>query len=358
MSVPKPARARTVIGAVSEPVLCKAGRVQSERTLAGGEDVHRPASYVGIDVSKATLDVAFSSNGEKLKVNNDAVGIAALVERLSEVAPTLVVLEATGGLELELVTALLASQIPTAVVNPRQVREFARATGRLAKTDAIDAALLARFGEAVQPESRPLPGEEEQALAGLVARRRQLVDMLTAEKNRFRLAKGRVRRDLVKHIDWLEAAISELDRDLNDLIKSTPAWRERDELYRSAPGVGQVLSSVLLANLPELGRLNRKEISALVGVAPLNRDSGLFKGKRRVWGGRSQVRCALYMATLVATRYNPAIRSFYLRLLSAGKPKKLALTACMRTLIITLNAMARTSTAWADLQSASAQDSC
>jgi transposase len=318
-----------------------------------------PASYIGIDVAKSALDVNQRPEGLTFQVSNDEAGIAELVARLAASPPALIVLEATGGIETSLVVALLAAELPAVVINPRQVREFARATGRLAKTDAIDAGVLAQFGEAVKPEPRPLPDAAGRELRALVRRRRQLVEMLTAEKNRLPTATRLVRRKLEKHISWLQTAIAELDTELDDFIKASPSWRERDELFRSTPGVGPVLSAVLLSDLPELGSLNRKAIAALVGVAPLNRDSGQFRGKRRVWGGRASVRSTLYMATLVATRHNPTIRLFYARLLRAGKPKKVALTACMRKLLTTLNAMARTSNHWQTMPSSLvAQDSC
>lgn len=302
--------------------------------------------YVGIDVAKDWLDVAQRPGGEAWRVASDETGVAALVERLKGVRPTLVVLEATGGLQIPAVAALAAAGLRTVVVNPRQVRQFAGATGRLAKTDAIDAQVLAQFGEAVRPEVRPLPDAATQELSALVARRRQLIEMLTAEKNRLRLAAEKVRPNIGAHIRWLEGELLDLEGGLGDVIRSSPVWRERDNLLRSVPGVGPVLSSVLLADLPELGKLSRKEVAALVGVAPLNRDSGLFRSRRQVWGGRSHVRTALYMATLVASRHNPAIKSFYQRLLSAGKAKKVALTACMRKLLTILNAMMRHQAPW------------
>jgi transposase len=316
-------------------------------------------AYVGIDVAKGWLDVAQRPGGEAWRVTNDERGIADLVARLKALRPTLVLLEATGGMEIPAVAALAAAGLDAVVVNPRQVRQFAGATGRLAKTDAIDAQVLAQFGEAVQPEVRPLPDTATQELAALVARRRQLIEMLTAEKNRLRLATKKVRRNIEAHIRWLEGELLDLDDGLGDVIRSSPVWRERDDLLRSVPGVGPVLSSVLLAHLPELGRLNRKEIAALAGVAPLNRDSGQFRGRRTVWGGRSQVRAALYMAALVATRFNPAIRAFYQRLGAAGKPKKVALTACMRKLLTMLNAMARHQTPWQTMDlTLDLKDSC
>jgi len=302
--------------------------------------------YVGVDVAKDWLDVAQRPEGAPWRVSNDERGIAALVERLVQLRPALVVLEATGGMEMPVVGALVIVQLPTAVVNPRQVREFARATGRLAKTDAIDAQVLAQFGEAVRPELRPFPDAATQELSALLTRRRQLVGMLTAEKNRLRTAAKAVRADVQEHIRWLECRLSDLDGQLAQSIRSSPSWRELDNLLKSTPGVGPVLSVTLLAELPELGTLGRKEIAALVGVAPLNWDSGHLRGKRRVWGGRSRVRAALYMAALVAARRNPVLRAFYERLVEAGKPKKVALTACMHKLLTILNAMIRHRTPW------------
>jgi len=302
--------------------------------------------YVGIDVAKDRLDVAQRPGTEAWWASNDEQGIADLVERLKALHPALVVLEATGGIELPLVGALAAARLPVVVVNPRQTREFARATGRLAKTDAIDAQVLARFAQAVQPALRPLPDAASQQLSSLLTRRRQVVEMLTAEKNRLRTAAPAVCDHIKEHILWLERSLSELDSELGQAIHSSDIWRAQNNLLQSAPGVGPVLSTTLLAELPELGSLNRKEIAALVGVAPLNRDSGILRGRRTVWGGRSQVRATLYMAALVATRFNPVIRAFYQRLEAAGKPKKVALTACMRKLLTILNAMVRHQIPW------------
>jgi transposase len=302
--------------------------------------------YIGIDASASSLEVAAHPGGEVWTVSNDGAGISELVERLQATRPALVVLESTGGVELAVTGGLAAAGLPVVVVNPRQVRDFARATGRLAKTDAIDARILARFAAAVQPEVRPLPDESAQELNALAARRRQLVEMVVAEKNRLRTARGRVARQIREHIRWLERCLEEVDQDLGNLIQASPLWRAKDDLLQSAPGVGPVLSITLLANLPELGKLDRRQIAALVGIAPFNRDSGAFRGKRTVWGGRSKVRAALYMAALVATRYNPVIQAFYHRLVAAGKPKKVALTACMRKLLTILNAMMRHQTPW------------
>ena len=302
--------------------------------------------FVGIDVSKHRLDVAVRPTGEAWQVSHDALGISRLVEHLEEVAPRLIVLEATGGIEMALAGELASSHLAVAVVNPRQVRDFARAAGKLAKTDALDAHALAHFAQAMGPSSRPLPAPEAQELRALVARRRQLVEMMTAEKNRYHTATRRLRPKLQEHIRWLEAHLESLDRDLGDFIRSSPLWKDKDQVLRSTPGVGPVLSMTLLSDLPELGALNRGEIAALVGVAPFNRDSGALRGKRTVWGGRSQVRAALYMATLVATRYNPVLRAFYQRLCDAGKPKKVALTACMRKLLTILNVMVKHHQHW------------
>ena len=302
--------------------------------------------FVGIDVSKDCLDVAVRPTGEAWQVSHDSRGINDLVERLGELAPQLVVLEATGGMEMALAGELAASKLAIAVVNPRHVRDFARAAGKLAKTDALDAQVLAHFAEAMRPASRPLPDDASQELRALMARRRQLVEMITAEKNRLRTAAPRIRPKVQEHIRWLEESLKDLDRDMEDFMRSSPMWRDKDQLLRSTPGVGPVLSMTLLSDLPELGALNRGEIAALVGVAPFNRDSGALRGKRTVWGGRRQVRAALYMAALVATRYNPVLRDFYQRLCEAGKPKKVALTACMRKLLTILNVMVKHNSHW------------
>lgn len=315
--------------------------------------------YVGIDVAKDRLDVAQRPETEAWWVTNDDQGIADLVARLKALRPVLVVLEATGGIELPLVGALAAALLPVVVVNPRQTREFARATGRLAKTDVIDAQVLARFAEAVRPALRPLPDAPTRQLGNLVTRRRQVIEMLTAEKNRLQTAAPSVCDHIKQHILWLERSLSDLDNDLGQAIHSSDIWRAQDDLLQSAPGVGPVLSTTLLGELPELGALNRKEIAALVGVAPLNRDSGRSRGRRTVWGGRSEVRAVLYMGALVATRHNPVIRAFYERLIAAGKPKKVALTACMRKLLIALNAMVRHQSPWRIMPlTLDTQDSC
>jgi transposase len=314
--------------------------------------------FVGIDVSQASLDGAVWPGGESWRSGNDEPGITELIERLQQLRPFLVVVEATGGMEIPVVGALGSVGLPVVVINPRQVRDFARATGRLAKTDAIDAQVLARFGEAVRPELRPLPDEQTQELASLLARRRQLIQMLTAEKNRLGRASLRVRPGVKRHIGWLEHELADLDSGLRQLIQASPLWREKEQLLRTTPGVGPVLATTLLAGLPEIGTLNRKEIAALVGVAPLNRDSGTLRGRRSVWGGRAQVRAVLYMAALVAVRHNPDIKVFYDRLRAGGKPKKVALVASMRKLLTILNAMMQSGTPWRIQLPLTPVDSC
>lgn len=305
-------------------------------------------TYVGIDVAAAHLDIAVRPSGESWRVANDPAGIAHLVERLAGAQAALVVLEATGGLEVAVTAALGAAGLNVAVINPRQVRDFARALGRLAKTDALDARVLAQFGEQVRPLPRPLSTAAQRELQALVSRRRQLVALLTAERNRWGRVPGRVRPQLEAHLRWLGLAVADLDKELGTFLRASLLWRTQEQLLRSTPGVGPTLTATLLAYLPELGRLDRKAIAALVGVAPLNRDSGTLRGKRTVWGGRAGVRAVLYMSALVATRCNPVIRALYVRLCAAGKPKKVALTACMRKLLTILNAMVKQQTCWKD----------
>lgn len=303
--------------------------------------------YVGIDVCKARLDVAVLPSGESFSVANDEEGLQALTGKLVGVSPALAVLEATGGLERPLAAALFASGIACAVVNPRQARDFAKATGRLAKTDRIDAGVLARFAEAIRPEPKAPPEAEALEFQAILARRRQLIGMLVAEKNRLTAsASKKVRSRLEAHIRWLEKELDRVDRDLQEAIEENPTFKENEALLRSVPGVGPVLCRTLLAELPELGSLSPRKLSALVGVAPLNRDSGTLRGKRTVWGGRARVREALYMGALIASRFNPAIKEFYERLVAAGKPKKVALVACMRKLLTILNAVLRDRTPW------------
>ena len=305
-------------------------------------------TFVGIDVSKAQLDVAIHLQDGARDFPNDSKGIKKLVAFLQNLAPTLVVLEATGGYEMPVACALGAAQVPVAVVNPRQTRDFAKSTGRLAKTDAIDAAVLAHFAHAVRPEVRPLPDGDARELQALVARREQLQDMVTAEKNRRGTAIESLRAGLAKHIAWMEKQIAALDSVLDRMIRSSPIWREKDETMRSAPSIGAKTSSKMLARLPELGTLDRRQIAALVGVAPFNHDSGPFRGERHIWGGRADVRSALYMATLSAIRWNPVIKELYQRLKAKGKKSKVALVACMRKLLTILNAMLKNNTPWQD----------
>jgi Transposase and inactivated derivatives len=302
--------------------------------------------YVGIDVSKGRLDVAIGEQGEFWNVANDEKGIAKLVERMKEVRPELIVLESTGGLELPVMAELYASQVPVALVNPGRVREFARSIGLLAKTDKLDARLLARFAEAVKPPVTHLPDEQEQHLIALVTRRRQLIEMLVAEKNRLNTVRLSLRENLEEHITWLHKALKGLDQEIQEFIHQSPAWNDKQDLLQSVPGVGPVTASTLLAELPELGKLDRKKIAALVGVAPFNDDSGHRRGKRRVKGGRSSVRKVLYMAALSSSRFNPILRPFYERMLQRGKEKKVALTACMRKLLTFLNAILRDQKRW------------
>ena len=306
--------------------------------------------FVGIDVAKAELVVSVLPGAERFTVENDEAGVRALVQRIAASRPQLIVLEATGGYELLAVAALAAAALPVVVVNPRQVRDFAKATGQLAKTDRIDADILARFADVVRAEVRLIPDAAAHELDALLTRRRQLLEMLQAERNRvgqvFGTGKKQVRKSLKAHITFLERELRSTDTDLGEMVRQSPVWRERDELLRSVPGVGPVLSRTLLADLPELGRLSRRAIAKLVGVAPLSRDSGTMRGRRFVQGGRAAVRGVLYMAALVATRRNTVIREFYLRLVEAGKPNKLALVACMRKLLTILNTMVRTNTTW------------
>lgn len=304
---------------------------------------------VGIDISKDRLDVARLPEAVRSvpAFDNDAAGHAALIAWLKEVLPRLIVLESTGGYQRVLVAALAAAGLPVVVVNPRQVRDFARALGVLAKTDAIDARVLACFGEKVNPELRPLPDAESTALIDLLARRRQLIELRTAESNRLGQAtSSRIKTSIRAVLATIERQITSIDDDLDDRIRKSPAWKEKEDLLTSVPGIGPLTARTLLACLPELGAISRQTIAALAGVAPINRDSGMMRGKRTTWGGRKVVRSALYMAALVATRHNPVLRAFYAKLVAAGKAKKLALVACVRKLLVTLNAMLRTRTPW------------
>lgn len=302
--------------------------------------------FIGIDVSKAQLDVAVHEPASGWQSPNTDAGIRDLVRRLQAVAPTLVVLEATGGYELRLVAQLAAAHLPVVVTNPRRVRAFARSTGQYAKTDKLDARLLARFGALLRPKPRPLPTEAEDQLTALLVRRQQLVEMLTVEKNRRPTLRSTMQADLDAHIAFLTERLKKLEAEIDQFIQGTPLWQDKDVLLESVPGVGRVTAYTLLAQLPELGTLDRQAIAALVGVAPVNKDSGRKTGKRHIYGGRAPVRSTLYMAALSATRHNPKIRSFYQRLLARGKEKKVALTACMRKLLVILNAMLRSHQSW------------
>lgn len=304
--------------------------------------------FIGIDVSKAGLDVGVLPQEQFWTTANDEEGCRGLVERLRALSPALIVLEATGGFEASVAAMLAAAGLPVVVMNPRLVRNFAKATGKLAKTDRLDARMLASFAQVMRPEVAPLKDEQSRALDALFNRRRQLVDMLTMEKNRLTLATPKVAQDLKAHIAWLVQRLKDVDGELKTLIERSPVWREKDELLQSTRGVGPVMSITLLAQLPELGSINRRQISALVGTAPMNHDSGKFKGQRHVWGGRANVRAVLYMATLAAIRCNPAIKAFHQRLRDAGKKSKVAIVACMRKLLTILNALLKNKTPWRD----------
>jgi len=303
-------------------------------------------TFVGIDVSKARLDGCVWPAQEYVTMPNDTDGIEKLVSMLREKHPTRVVLEATGGLETAFATAACAAGLPVSVVNPRQVRDFAKAVGALAKTDALDARVIARFAATIKPVPRPLRDAETAALASLVTRRRQLVLMRTQEKNRLGAATGRQRDGIKEHIRWLEAHIDKLDIDLTATLRQSEAWRVKENLLTSVPGIGPVACVTLLSLMPELGKLNRAEIAALGGVAPFNRDSGKYRGQRRIFGGRAEVRAVLYMATLAAIRFNETIRVFHAQLIARGKPTKVAIVACMRKLLTILNVMLKTNQPW------------
>ena len=307
--------------------------------------------FVGIDVSKTQVDVAVRPTGQRWVVSYNEGGVEELVSQMVDLDPAMVLMESTGGLELSLVAALAAAALPVVVVNPRQVRDFGRATGVLAKTDALDATVLAHFADAVRPSVRPLKDADTQVLDSLAARRQQVMTMLVSEKNRLGTAISTVRPRIEAHIAWLDQELADLDAGLRRTLRRSPVWREKDDLLRTVPGVGDQLSLTLLAYLPELGTLDRRQIAALVGVAPFNRDSGTLRGRRTVWGGRSRVRAVLYMGALVGSRHNPVIRDFYQKLLAAGKPKKVALVACMRKLLVILNAILKHRSPWGDLGS-------
>ena len=308
--------------------------------------MHDVPCFIGLDVAKAQLDIAIRPSGERWAVPHDAGDIMTLVERLQALHPALIVLEASGGWERAVTSALATAGLPVVVVNPRQVRDLARATGQLAKTDALDARALAHFADVIRPTPRPLPDAQTQEWRALLGRRQQLVVMRTAEQNRLTGPSTRLITDIEAHITWLNASLATLDNDLEILLRASPVWRANDDLLQSAPGIGPVCARTLLLELPELGTLNRQQIAALVGVAPLNCASGTLRGRRTIWGGRAHVRTVLYMGTLVATRYNPRIKAFSQRLLAAGKLKKVALTACMHKFLTILNAMLKHRTPW------------
>jgi transposase len=304
-------------------------------------------TFIGVDIAKDSFEFAVYGDDRHFNMSNDETGIRQAVEQIQKLSPELLVLEATGGYEHPLVAALSIAKLPVVVINPRQVRDFAKATGHLAKTDAIDAAVLAQFAAVIKPDLRPIADADMLLLKEVVSRRQQLVEILVAERNRLGVAHNpSVKAGIQAHIDWLKKRLDETDGELRKQIEESPLWRAKDDLLRTVPGVGPMTSAALLANLPELGSLNRHQIAALVGVAPFNRDSGRMRGKRSVWGGRSSVKATLYMAALSATKWNPAIKTFYERLCDSGKPKKVALTACMRKLLIVLNSMMKNNTAW------------
>lgn len=304
------------------------------------------AVFVGIDVSKAYLDVAVHGEPEVRRIANEEQEIQGFVVELVKRSPALVVLEATGGFEMPVAAALAAAEVPVVIANPRQTRDFARSTGQLSKTDAIDAQGLALFAARVRPSVRELPSEDAQALDALVARRRQIIGMMTQEKNRLGFALKPVQKGIRKHIAWLERQLADVDQDLDERIRKSPVWAAKSDLLQSVPGVGPNLSRTLIAELPELGSLTHKQIAALVGVAPRARDSGKFRGKRMIWGGRAPIRSALYLSVWSAARWNPVIRRFHDRLRSQGKPPKVAQVACMRKLLTILNSMVRDEQAW------------
>ena len=302
--------------------------------------------FVGVDVSKDSLDVAIGPQKDIITFTNDQKGADALVKKLKRIDPQLTVFESTGGYELLATSCLAEAGLAVVIVNPRQVRNFAKATGILAKTDAIDARVIAHFAEAVKPEVRELKDAATSELTALVTRRRQIIEMIVAERNRLRLANKRNKKDIEDHIRWLKKRLDKIETDIGKMIQSSPIWRCKDDILQSVPGIGPITSASLICDLPELGVLSRKKIAMLAGLAPLNCDSGKYKGRRRIWGGRASVRSGLYMATMAAIRCNPAIKGFYQRLIAAGKCHKVAATACMRKLLIIVNAMLRDQTLW------------
>jgi transposase len=302
--------------------------------------------FVGVDVSKDNLDVAIGSEKQILTFANDQKGVDALIEKLNRIGPELIVFESTGGYERLAASLFVEAGLPVVIVNPRQVRDFAKSAGILAKTDAIDARVIARFAEAVKPDVRQLKDHQTSELTALVTRRRQIIEMIVAENNRLKLANKRNKKDIKDHIRWLQKRLDKIESDIDKMIQSSPIWRCKDDILRSVPGIGPITSASLICDLPELGVLSPKKIAMLAGLAPLNCDSGKYKGRRRIWGGRASVRSGLYMATMAAIRCNPAIKGFYQRLTAAGKCHKVAATACMRKLLIIVNAMLRDQTLW------------
>jgi len=302
--------------------------------------------FIGIDISKDKLDVDVRPEGELMTFANTEDGIFLMTDFIKSKKPELIVLEATGGLEMASLRSLVSAKLPAVCVNPRQVRDFAKAMGILAKTDKIDAHVIARFADSVRPEIRPLKTEETEMLDALNTRRCQLVGMLTAEKNRLAIAPKWTKNDIQSNIKGLEKQLTKINRDLENLIRKSPHWQRMDKILQSVPGVGPIMSMTILADLPEIGTLNRRQIASLVGVAPMNRDSGKYKGKRTIWGGRARIRSVLYMCVISGIRHNPRIKGFYKRLRNAGKKNKVAITACMRKLMIMLNTMVKNGTCW------------
>jgi len=314
--------------------------------LQGREKEGAMEVFVGIDVSKDRLDVGVVPGNEIRSFRNGEEGMKDLTDFMKSVAPELIVLEATGGIERLAISVLAAGGFPVVAINPRQSRDFAKATGRLAKTDSIDALVLANFGKSIRPEVRPLKGEELQLLGDLNSRRRQIIGMIVMEKNRLSSSTLQVRNRIAEHIEWLESSLKMVDKDMDEIIRNSPVWKEKMDLLQSFKGVGPVLSKAILSDLPEIGTLNHKQIAALVGVAPFNCDSGRHRGKMKVWGGRAYIRSLLYMGAVAAIKHNSVIKAFYQRLLLAGKKPKLALTACMRKILVILNAMVKSNTPW------------
>ena len=322
------------------------GRDRIEKSEREEMEDRENSCYVGVDISKAHLDIGLNPGGAGWRESNSGEGIERVVVKLKELRPSLIVLEATGGYEADVATALALAGLPVAVVNPRQVRDFAKSLGKLAKTDRLDAEVLARFAQAIRPEARYLPDPQARELQALVSRRKQVIEIRVSEKNRLSTAHAKVKPSIEKVIEFLTQELEQLDDEIHDQIRRSDVWREKDDLLQSVPGVGKVLSTTLLADMPELGQLNRKQIAALAGLAPYNCDSGLMKGKRTIWGGRAPVRNALYMAALSASRFNPVIRRFFQHLIKQGKAFKVAMTACMRKLLTILNAILRSMQKW------------